>query len=267
MVSVIICFYERLKYLKYCLDSLRFCTQDFDEVVITDDGSGKGTIEELKDMIREYEFPINHVWQPNKGFRAAAARNNGIRHAKGDHLIFLDCDFVVLPNTIKTHLRAAKPRRFVAGNCKYLNEKQTKKIFKTRISKKLLEAFYQQIPESEIIRDHRKFIKRTILIRLRLARPKKQSLGGHFSIHRKDIEYVNGYDENFIGWGGEDENLGIRLVSAGIYGRSVIPYARVLHLWHPREIGDKHWEEGPNIEYFTRKDIPFFCENGLMKRN
>ena len=125
MVSVIICFYERLKYLKYCLDSLRFCTQDFDEVVITDDGSGKGTIEELKDMIREYEFPINHVWQPNKGFRAAAARNNGIRHAKGDHLIFLDCDFVVLPNTIKTHLRAAKPRRFVAGNCKYLNEKQT----------------------------------------------------------------------------------------------------------------------------------------------
>jgi hypothetical protein len=116
-----------------------------------------------------------------------------------------------------------------------------------------------------MIKDHRRFIKRTILIRLRLAKPSKQSLGGHFSIYRKDIEYVNGYDENFVGWGAEDEDLGIRLVSAECYGRSVIRSSRVLHLWHPREMGDKHWKDGPNIEYLNRRYIPFYCENGLKK--
>jgi predicted glycosyltransferase involved in capsule biosynthesis len=90
-------------------------------------------------------------------------------------------------------------------------------------------------------------------------------MGGHYSIHRKDIERVNGYDENFEGWGGEDEDLGIRLVKAGIYCRSAIRYAKVLHLYHPRELGDKHWMEGPNMKYFKRKEVPYFCEQGLKR--
>ena len=78
---------------------------------------------------------------------------------------------------------------------------------------------------------------------------------------------MNGYDENYVGWGGEDEDLGIRLVKAGVYCKSAIPYAKVLHIWHPKEIGNKHWKEGPNINYFKRKIIPFYCENGLNKKN
>lgn len=265
MISIIICFYERLEYLRRCLDSLKICFKDFDEVVLTDDGSSEATVRRLKKMITDYEFPINHVWQPKKGFRAAAARNNGIRNARGDYLVFLDCDFLVLPDAIKHHLRAAKPGRFVVGHCKYLTEDQSNRVLNENISQELLENLYQQIPEKEIIKNHRRFIKRTVLLRLHLASPRKQSSGGHFSIYRKDIEYVNGYDENFVGWGGEDEDLGIRLVKAGVYGRSAIRCARTLHLWHPKEIGNKHWKEGPNIEYFKRKNIPFFCENGLKK--
>ena len=37
--SIIICFYEKLDYLKCCLDSLKSSSDDFDEVVIADDGS------------------------------------------------------------------------------------------------------------------------------------------------------------------------------------------------------------------------------------
>lgn len=265
MVSIIIPFYERLEHLRCCLDSLRFSSNDFDEVIITDDGSREETINNLDKMICDYDFPVNHVWQPKHGFRVAAARNNGIRQSKGNYLIFFDCDFLILPDTIKYHLKFAKPGRFVAGNCKYLTKAQTCRVFDDGVSAKLIESLYQQLPEREMIKDHRRFIKRTMLLKLHLKSHRKQSLGGHFSIFRKDIEYVNGYDENFTEWGGEDEDLGIRLVRAGIYGRSAIRYARVLHLWHPREIGNKHWEEGPNMEYFTRKDIPLFCENGLIK--
>jgi len=266
MVSIVIPFYERLRHLMCCLDSLTISSSDFDEVIIADDGSSSETVAKLKEIIPQYNFTIKHVWQPKDGFRVAAARNNGIRHAQGEYLIFFDSDFLILPDAIQYHLRLAKSGRFVAGNCKYLTATQTDRVFNSNISPEFLENLYTRLPEKEMVKDHRRFIKRTILFRLHLKSRRKQSLGGHFSIFKKDIEYVNGYDENFHGWGGEDEDLGIRLVTAGIYGRSAIRHAKVLHLWHPKEIGDKHWKDGPNIEYFNRKNTPFFCENGLIKK-
>ena len=265
MVSVIISFYERLDHLKCCLDSLSLCSSLFDEVVVADDGSSRKTVSTFRRHIKKYDFTITHAWHPNEGFRLAASRNNGIRQAKGDYLIFLDCDFLVLPNTIAEHLKSARPGKAVAGGFKYLNEPVTAQVLNGPITPDLLKSLDEQLPNREIIKRHRRTIKRTILMRLRLKSPKKQSLGSHFSIHRKDLERVNGYDENFVGWGGEDEDLGIRLVRAGIHCRSAIRSARVLHLWHPPAITDRRWQEGPNIRYFNRKDIPVFCINGLQQ--
>jgi len=265
MVSVIVSFYERLQHLQCCLDALSLCADAFDEVIVTDDGSREKTVDELKALASRYSFPINHVWQPKHGFRVAAARNNGIRHAKGDYLIFLDCDFVVLPDTLRAHLSAARPGRFVAGGYINLDEATSLRLLNTPLSSDLLKRVDRSLPQRHIVKTHRRFIKRTLLMRLGLASHRKQSLGGHYSIHRKDIERVNGYDENFEGWGGEDEDLGIRLCMAGIYCRSAIRYARVFHLCHPKELRNKHWKEGPNIAYFNRKRIRSFCENGLRK--
>jgi len=265
MVSIIISFYERLNHLKCCLDSLSHCANDFDEVVIADDGSSPGTVEAVRELIKKYGFSITHAWQPNKGFRLAASRNNGIRQARGDYLIFFDCDFLSLPDTLAEHLRFAKPGRTVAGGFKYLDEPSTTEILNIAITQDLLEKLDGEIFNGEILKRHRRAIKRTILIRLRLKNPRNQSLGSHYSIYKSDLERVNGYDENFVGWGGEDEDLGIRLVRAGIHCRSAIRFARVLHLWHPPAITDRRWQEGPNIEYFNRKEIPIFCVNGLQK--
>jgi glycosyltransferase involved in cell wall biosynthesis len=265
MVSVIVSFYERLRHLRCCLDALSLCAHAFDEVIVTDDGSCEETVNELKNLISGYGFPIHHVWQPKQGFRVAAARNNGIRHAHGDYLIFLDCDFVVLPDTFRAHLEAARPGRFVAAGYSNLDEAATSLLLNSRLSWDLLTALDAQQPKKPIIRTHRRAIKRTLLMRLHLTGVRKQSMGGHYSIHRRDIERVNGYDENFEGWGGEDEDLGIRLVMAGIHCRSAIRHARVLHLYHPRELGNRRWKEGPNIDYFNRKEIPSFCAKGLTQ--
>ena len=235
MVSIIVCFYERLDHLKCCLDALALCAEDFDEVVIADDGSKAETVQRLEKMMTSYSFPIAHVSHPKDGFRLSASRNNGIRRSRGDYLIFLDCDFLVLPDTIKFHLRAARPGRFVAGACKYLTEEQSSFILKSAVSSQLLEGYYRELPEREITVQHRRFVKRALFIKLHLASPSKQSLGGHLSIYKKDIERINGYDEDFIGWGGEDEDLGMRLAAAGIHCISAIRYARVMHMWHPSE--------------------------------
>jgi predicted glycosyltransferase involved in capsule biosynthesis len=121
------------------------------------------------------------------------------------------------------------------------------------------------LPEDNLKRDHFKFITRTWRIRLGLASPRKQVLGGHFSINRSDFAKVNGFDEKFVGWGGEDIDLGIRLVSSGVYGRSVIRSARVLHMWHAREKNSEDWKKGVNMDYFNRKHIKPVCDVGLKK--
>ncbi len=268
MVSIIVSFYERLEHLKCCLDALAFCAKDFDEVVIADDGSKDETVTALKEMIVPYDFTITHVSHPKEGFRLSATRNNGIRHSRGDYLVFLDCDFLVLPDAIKYHLRRAKPGRFVAGSCKYLTEEQSRIILASEMSPDLLEKYYEQLPDREIIKQHRRFIKRSILIRLHLASPRKQSVGGHLSLYKKDIERINGYDEDFKGWGGEDEDLGVRLAAAGIHSISAVRYARVMHIWHQSEQKNgkaSDWKKGTIRDYFNRQKISFVCKNGLKR--
>jgi glycosyltransferase involved in cell wall biosynthesis len=263
--SIIICFYERIDYLRRCLDSLTICGDDFDEVVIADDGSSVPVVHALNDLIQEYPFPVVHAYLPRQGARRAACRNQGIRNATGDYLIFMDADFLVLPGAIRAHRQAAAPGRYVAGRCKYLTEAQSQRVLSAPISVSLLEELYQQLPDRPVVRDHREFVRYGILRRFGLASARRQTFGGHYSVYKRDMERINGYDENFVGWGGEDLDIALRMNLAGFKGRSAILAARMLHVWHPKELGGAHWKEGPNIDYFNRKNIPFYCENGLHK--
>ncbi len=140
-------------------------------------------------------------------------------------------------------------------------------MLQIRITKSSLDEFYRQLPDKPVWKEHRRYIKYAILRKLHLASIRKQNCSSHFSIHRCDMERVNGYDENFVGWGGEDEDIALRFAKAGFTGYSVIRETRVLHLWHLKEMGDRHWKEGPNIPYLTRKEIPYYCENGLFKKS
>lgn len=263
--SIIVCFYNRLDLLKCCLDSLALSAGDFEEVIIADDGSPEEVVADLSKLIPAYPFPVVHAWHPRKGARRAATRNNGIRHAQGEHLVFIDADFAVLAGSIRSHVTAAKPGWFAAGRVKYTTPDQGQRILNEGISASLLEEIYLQLPEKPIIREHREFMRYRFLRRIGLAHARRLTFGGHFSIFKKDVESINGYDENYIGWGGEDQDLAHRLVLAGISGKSVIREARMLHVWHEREMGEKHWKEGTNIDYYLRKNVSVRCINGLMK--
>jgi glycosyltransferase involved in cell wall biosynthesis len=263
--SVISCFYGRPDFLEACLDSLRGARGDIHEVVVADDGSGEETVARVRALTRRYDFPVVHAWHPREGPRRAATRNNGIRHASGDYLVFLDADFAVLPGAVRSHVAAARPGFFAAGRCKYTTEAQARRILAEGASESLLESIYRELPEEPVEKEHRRFVRHALLRRLGLSGPRRLTFGGHFSAFRSDVEAVNGYDENYVEWGGEDQDLALRMVLAGFRGTSVIRTARVLHLWHSREMGAKHWKEGPNTGYFLRGDVRVFCENGLTK--
>lgn len=88
-ISVIVPVYNVKAYLEQCISSI--CKQSLQEIEIicVDDGSTDGSVEILRSLAKE-DTRIQVIEQENKG--AGAARNNGMRAATGDFLIFLDSD-------------------------------------------------------------------------------------------------------------------------------------------------------------------------------
>ena len=88
-LSVIIPVYNSSKYIRQCLDSVRDQTLRSLEAICVDDGSTDGSDSIVLEYAeRDPRFRL--VRQPNLG--AGAARNNGIAHASGRYVHFLDSD-------------------------------------------------------------------------------------------------------------------------------------------------------------------------------
>lgn len=86
-------------------------------------------------------------------------------------------------------------------------------------------------------------------------RPKLK--GGAFSLFREKFEQVNGFDETFIGWGREDDDLGRRLYLANVIGRNISHRAWTYHLWHEptaTKSAQFNYDKNDNKKY-TRKNI------------
>ena len=88
-VSVIIPVYNAEKYLGKCLESLLSQTLQEMEIICVDDGSSDGSPEILK-RFQERDGRVRILTQENQ--YAGAARNNGMKEAQGEYLLFLDAD-------------------------------------------------------------------------------------------------------------------------------------------------------------------------------
>ena len=93
-ISLIIPVYNTAPYLPNCLESLlRQTFKDFEAICIDD-----GSIDECRNILQQYKQKdkrIKVLTQENKG--QGAARNNGLDHASGVYIFFLDSDDM-LPN-------------------------------------------------------------------------------------------------------------------------------------------------------------------------
>lgn len=233
-VSVIVSTYNRPDALSVVLDGLNAQTHGDFEVIIADDGSGKETRDMLQKIRERLCYPLTYIWQKDKGFRAAKARNKAVAVSRGEYLIFLDGDCIPFPNFIEEHLRLAEPKWFVRGNRVMLSESFTRWVLHNQIE--VTQFGYSQLVKHRI----RGNIKRMLpllhlpLGPLRKMVPKKWQGAKtcNLGVLKDNFMNLNGFDERYIGWGHEDADLVIRLIRSGIYrkeGNFTIP---VLHLWH-----------------------------------
>ena len=142
LVSVIIPSYNSAKYLLEAVDSVLNQTYKDYEIIIVDDGSTDNTKQILDEYLQERGFEISHrvtespshqvtksqghkdtraqektgdevkwcrsdvcvryIYQENKG--PAAARNRGIKDARGEYIAFLDSDDIWLPEKLEKQI-------------------------------------------------------------------------------------------------------------------------------------------------------------------
>jgi len=104
LVSIIIPTYNCQKYIRQAIESALAQTYKNIEIIVVDDGSSDNTREEIDDLISDKK--ISYIYQSNKGL--PGARNTGIEHSKGEYLVFLDSDDVILPEKVTTQVSFMK---------------------------------------------------------------------------------------------------------------------------------------------------------------
>ena len=98
-VSVIIPTYNYAHYITEAVESVLNQTYKDFEIIVVDDGSTDNT----KEVIRPYLNKIKYIYQQNSG--PSAARNRGIKEAKGEYIAFLDADDIWLPQKLELQIK------------------------------------------------------------------------------------------------------------------------------------------------------------------
>lgn len=107
-VSVIVPVYNTEKYLDECLRSIESQTLKEIEIICVNDGSKDGSYKILSEHAKN-DHRIKVINQENAG--VAAARNHGLREAKGDYVAFVDSDDVIVPWAYEKLYSGAKKYR------------------------------------------------------------------------------------------------------------------------------------------------------------
>lgn len=109
-ISVIIPTYNRETFVTKAIDSILHQTFKDYEIIVIDDGSTDNTHK----VLEPYRADIQYVRQENSG--VSAARNKGIRLAKGEWVAFLDSDDEWLPEYLSYQMQGVSRNPHVCAH-------------------------------------------------------------------------------------------------------------------------------------------------------
>ena len=226
-VALIISTYNRPDFLRLVLASVAAQSRLPDQVVIADDGSMDPTRRLLDELRPQLPVALQHCWQPDEGFRKTRILNRAIIAARAEYLIFVDGDMLLHREFVRDHETLAEVGRFTQGRRICLNARATARHLR-----------HQQVRvrawESGLNR-RLQMIRHPWLMKW-LSRENvslKNSRGCNQAFWKADLQEVNGFEEQIVGWGREDTELCARLHHLGrqrIYARHA---ALAFHLFHP----------------------------------
>jgi glycosyltransferase involved in cell wall biosynthesis len=250
--SLIISFYNNIKYLKLILVGLeRQSFRDF-EIIIADEGSTQNSVNEIEKHSLKLPFPLKHVWQEDKKFRKNKILNKAVCAASSDYVIFIDGDCVPHSLFIKEHYENKREGTCFTGRRVNLSPKITSLLTEENIRNGYLEnRTLSLVMDGLFGRSYdveKGFYTSSRIVRNILNRKKRGILGCNFSLYKSDLLKINGFDERYEGPSvGEDSDIQYRLELIGIKIDSLKYMAVQYHLYHERQHHPKE-----NLDLFAK---------------
>lgn len=257
-VSLIITTYNWKEALEIALLSAFKQSVLPDEIIVADDGSTKETRELVENLQKKTSVPICHSWQEDNGFRLARSRNRAIVRAKSEYIILVDGDVVLEEHFIEDHLKFQRPGYFIQGTRVLLDRTLSGKVL---ARKKMDKGFCSKGVEN------RKNCLRSNLLAALFSFTSRSLVGVktcNFAFYRKDAFAVNGFNEEFIGWGREDSEFIVRLLNNGIRRKNMKFNGLVYHLYHPMNDRARLKKNDHILEQTISRKLKW-CENGISQ--
>lgn len=231
-VSVIIVSYNVKSLLCKCIESIFDYTQGIDyEVIVVDNASSDGTIEELKERYDSIRLIPSNV---NLGF--GKANNEGAKVAKGKYLFFLNPDTLLLNNAILAlyDFMEGHPNAALCGGNLFMADLKPNHSYNMSIPK---------------FRSALEYVLNTSLSRESQAdtfnntgEPKRVELvvGADMFIRKSVFDQIGRFDERYFMYF-EEAILSIKIRGIGM-DQYAVPDARIIH-----------FEGASSIHKFTSK--------------
>jgi glycosyltransferase involved in cell wall biosynthesis len=235
-LSVILSTYNSPDWLEKALWGYSVQSHRHFELLVADDGSTDDTRRRIDLLRRQTGMTIRHIWHEDDGFRKCTILNRAIEAATADYLVFSDGDCIPRRDFLETHARLARLGAFLSGGLFRLPLSVSQRVDRSDIENgRATDATWLRaagVPWSP------KLLKLACrppwsgwLDRLTSTRA---TWNGHNSSGWKaDLFAVNGFDER-MEWGGEDRELGERLVHLGVRPVQIRYRAVCVHLDHER---------------------------------
>lgn len=237
--SLIIMVYNDIKTLSLTFEALKIQTEKDFEVIIADDGSNASFVQQLNELIQSAPFNVKHIWHEDKGWRKEIVMNKAIVASESNYIIFVDGDCIPHKKFVEEHLKLAKEGTVVAGRRVMLTKEVTESLTPELIaSGKMHRYVWPRILWAGITgkTNHAEEAIRLTngtVRKLFLHKRRNGLLGCNFSMYKKDILAVNGFDERYLNPAvGEDTDFEARLNRIGIYCRVERHIATMYHKWH-----------------------------------
>ncbi|MEO6731333.1 MAG: glycosyltransferase [Ferruginibacter sp.] len=192
------------KRIRLFLDSLQQQTNNDFELIFINQGSDADVNEWIEKIVLEYSF-VDYYYNCTEGFlwNKGNALNVGIKAARGEYIIVADVDLIFLPGYLESINNLLKPGLFITHNALY-------------------------IPESFIINA--------------IADVTNQEHNAQFEeafhsacvAEKQALININGYDEFYLVWGVEDDDIIRRLRQSGQKQKHISSNdLNIFHQWHP----------------------------------
>lgn len=225
-ISLVISTYNSPNSLLLVLKSVEMQSVLPNEVIIADDGSLDSTRLIIDDFKTHSSISVVHSWQEDKGFRVARSRNKAIARSSGEYIILIDGDVILHNKFLEDHLTHAEIGCFVQGSRVLLNEISSNKIISSHNTNL---SFF-----SRGLSNRKNSIYSVFLAKL--FSNKKNYLHGiktcNMAFYKADCIRVNGFNNNFEGWGREDTEFVVRLLNNGVHRKNIRFNLIQFHLWH-----------------------------------